>query len=142
MRAEENLELIEGHIEAMRSGDEKTFAADYAEDAVVRMAGVPRSLGGVLDGRSQIVENFGRQMPRAFEVRQVFADDSQACVVLKVTTTLDATQFLAGNGEPYTAFECSLYRIADGRIRDQTIYVNWLDVYVQTGLVDLESLKS
>jgi ketosteroid isomerase-like protein len=126
----------------MRAGDEKTFAANYAEDAVVRMAGVPGSLGGVLDGRPQIAENFRRQMRGAFEIRQVFADDSHVCVVTKVTTTFSATQFLRGNDQPYTAFECAVYRIADGLIREQTVYVNWLDVYVQTGIVDLESLKA
>jgi ketosteroid isomerase-like protein len=142
MSAKQNLELIERHMEAVRSGDEKTFAADYAENAVVRTAGVPGSLGGVLEGRQQIVENFRRQVQPVFEVRQMFGDDSRVCVVARVTTTLAGTEFLRGNDAPYSAFECATYRIVDGRIREQTVYVNWLDVYVQTGLVDVNSLTA
>jgi ketosteroid isomerase-like protein len=142
MSAKQNLELIERHIEAVRSGDEKTFAADYAENAVVRTAGVPSSLGGTLEGRQQIVDNFRRQIQGVFEVRQMFGDDSRVCVVARVTTNLAGTVFLRGNDAPYSAFECVIYRIVDSRIQEQTVYVNWLDVYVQTGLVELKSLTA
>jgi ketosteroid isomerase-like protein len=142
MTVKQNLELIERHIEAMASGDAEIFAADYAEDAVVRMAGVPRSLGGVLEGRRQIVDDFRHQPQRAIEIRQLFADDSHVCAVVRVSTILSGTQFLRGNDQPFTAFECTTYRIIGGRIQEQTTYVNWLDVYVQTGLVELKSLTS
>jgi ketosteroid isomerase-like protein len=140
MTVKQNLVLIEGHIEAIGSGDQEAFASHYAEDAVVRMAGVPVSLGGVLEGRWQIVDSFRRQPRRVLEVRQMFADDSHVCVVATVTTVLAGTRFLRGNDQPYTAFECTTYRIGAGRILEETTYVNWLDVYVQTGLVDLKSL--
>ena len=142
MTAKENLALIERHIEAIASRDAEAFASDYAEDAVVRMAGVPDSLGGVLKGRWQIVDDFRRQPPRTIEIRQMFADDSHVCAMAKVTSILGGTQFLRGSDHPYSAFECTTYRIAGRRIEEQTTYVNWLDVYVQTGLVELNSLTT
>jgi hypothetical protein len=33
-----------------------------------------------------------------------------------------------------------VFRFEDGRVKEQTAYVNWLDAYVQAGLVDLGSL--
>jgi ketosteroid isomerase-like protein len=140
LTAKRNLDLIEAHIEAIGSGDSEVFAFHYAEDAVLRMAGVPDSLGGVLKGRWQIVDNFRNQPQRVLEIRQMFADDSHVCAVAKVTSVLAGTRFLRGNDQGYTSFECTTYRIADGRIQEETTYVNWLDVYVQTGLVELESL--
>jgi ketosteroid isomerase-like protein len=140
MTAKQNLDLIEAHIEAIGAGDKEAFAYHYAEDAVVRMAGVPRSLGGVLEGRWQIVDNFRSQPQRHVEIRQMFADDSNVCAVAKVTTVLAGTRSLRGNDQPYSAFECTTYRIVGGRIQEETVYVNWLDVYVQTGLVELKSL--
>jgi ketosteroid isomerase-like protein len=140
MTAKQNLELIERHFEAMASRDAEAYASDYAEDAVVRMAGVPGSLGGVLEGRWQIVDDFRRQPERAIEIRQMFADDSHVCAVAKVTSIVAGTQFLRGNDQSFTAFECTTYRIVGRRIQEQTTYVNWLDVYVQTGLVEMNSL--
>jgi ketosteroid isomerase-like protein len=137
MGAKQNMELIEGHIEAIRARDEATYAADYAEDAVVRMAGVPRSLGGVIAGRDRIMENFQHQTPGTFEVHQMFGDDAHVCVVAKVTNTLGGTELLQGSDQPFTTFECVVYRIKDGHIREHTTYLNWLDAYVQAGLVDL-----
>jgi hypothetical protein len=29
-----------------------------------------------------------------------------------------------------------VYRVADGKVAESTAYVNWLDPYVQVGLVD------
>src|SRR5713226_10619277 len=101
MGAKKNMELIERHIEAMRGRDEQTYAADYAEDAVVRMAGVPRSLGGVIEGRDRIMGNFQRQTPGPFEVHQMFGDDTHVCMVAKVTNTLGGTEFLRGSDQPF-----------------------------------------
>jgi hypothetical protein len=86
------------------------------------------------------VDDFRRQPQRSIEVRQLFADDSHVCAVLKVSTILGGTQFLRGNDQPFTAFECTTYRIIGGRIQEQSTFANWLDVYVQTGLVELKSL--
>jgi ketosteroid isomerase-like protein len=136
------LELIERHIAAMNARDEHTFGDDYHEDAVVRMAGVPRSLGGVLEGRRQIVENFHRQAPSAFALQQMFGDDTHVCVTAKVTNTVPGTEFLRAGDQPFTTYECVIYRMERGRIREQTTYVNWLDAYVQAGLVDLGPLRA
>jgi ketosteroid isomerase-like protein len=138
--SKQNLDLIEAHIEAISSGDSEAFAFHYAEDALVRMAGVPLSLGGVLRGRWQIVGNFRSQPQRVLEIRQMFADDSHVSAVTKVTTILAGTRSLRGNDQPYTAFECTTYRIVDGRIQEETIYVNWLDVYIQAGMVEVKPL--
>ena len=142
MEAKQSMVLVERHIEAMKARDEQTFAAHYHEEAVVRMAGVPRSLGGVIEGRQRIVENFRQQAPSAFVLHQMFGDDTHVCVIAKVTNTLEGTEFLRGSDRPFTTFECVSYRIEGGRIREQTTYVNWLDAYVQAGLVDLEPLKA
>ena len=32
------------------------------------------------------------------------------------------------------------YRLENGRVAEQTTYVNWLDAYVQTGMLDLAQL--
>jgi hypothetical protein len=40
--AKKYIELVERYLDAIRARDERTYAADYAENAVVRMAGVPR----------------------------------------------------------------------------------------------------
>ncbi len=142
MDAKGSMELAERHIEAMKARDEQTFAADYHEDAVARMAGVPRSLGGVIEGRQAIVENFRRQAPSTFVLHQMFGDETHVCVIAKVTNALESTEFLRGSDQPFTTFECVIYRIERGRIHEQTTYVNWLDAYVQAGLVDLEPLKA
>ena len=33
-----------------------------------------------------------------------------------------------------------MYRITDGKVAESTAYINWLDPYVQVGLVDLSTL--
>lgn len=111
MDAKGSMELAERHIEAMKARDEQTFAADYHEDAVARMAGVPRSLGGVIEGRQAIVENFRRQAPSTFVLHQMFGDETHVCVIAKVTNALESTEFLRGSDQPFTTFECVIYRI-------------------------------
>jgi ketosteroid isomerase-like protein len=142
MGAKQNLELIEQHLEATRARDEDRYAAAYAEDAIVRMTGVPRSLGGVIEGRQAILDNFRNMAPGTFLVRQMFGDDSHVCVVGKLSSTFGGTQFLRGNDKPFATFECIVYRIEGGRIQEQTAYANWMDVYVQTGLIDVASLTA
>jgi len=33
-----------------------------------------------------------------------------------------------------------VYRLANGKVAESTAYINWLDPYVQTGLVDVGAL--
>jgi ketosteroid isomerase-like protein len=140
MGAKQNVQLVQDVLEAVEARDEQRYAAAYADDAVVRTAGVPRSFGGVLEGRAQIVENFRRLAPGNFEVRSMFGDDVHVCVIGKLSTTFAGTKFFPGNDQPFTTYECIVYRVEGGRIREQTVYRNWLDVYVQAGLIDLAAL--
>jgi hypothetical protein len=42
-----------------------------------------------------------------------------------------------GYDDPFSTYECVVFRLEDGRVAEQTTYVNWLDAYVQTGMLDL-----
>ena len=140
MSFESNRATIEALLAATRDRDEAAFVAAYADDAVVRQSGVPESLGGVLRGRNDIVENFRRQDPAAVDVRFMFGDDTDVCVVGKLSGIMTGTEKLKGNNQPYTTYECTVYRVRDGLIEQQLAFVNWLDPYVQAGLVDIASL--
>ena len=80
MTVERNRAAVERLLAAVRDRDEEAFAAAYADDAVVRQSGVPASMGGVLEGKAAIVENFRRQDPWAVDVRLLFGDDAHVCV--------------------------------------------------------------
>jgi len=136
-----NFELVEQLYRALGDRDEARYGDFYAENATVRMAGVPRSLGGVLDGRDRIVENLRRHDIESYDVRLMFGDGAHVCAVIKLSGAMVGTQFLQGNNQPYTTYECVVYQIEDERIQEQTSYINWMDVYVQTGLVDLAPLR-
>jgi hypothetical protein len=94
---------------------------------------VPAGLGGVLTGRQAIVDQF-RQTAGAgsFEIKQIFGDDKQVCVVGKVTAErFVGSRYLRGAERPYSTYECIVYRITDGKVAESTAYINWLDPYVQ-----------
>ena len=137
-----NLELVEQLYRALRDRDEKRYGDFYAEHATVRMAGVPRPLGGVLEGRDRIVENLRRHDIESYEVRSMFGDGANVCVIIKLSGAMVGTQFLEGNNQPYTTYECVVYQIENEHIQEQTSYINWMDVYVQTGMVDLTPLRT
>jgi ketosteroid isomerase-like protein len=137
---ESNRVTIEALLAATRDHDEGAFGAVYADDAVIRQSGVPESLGGVLRGRNDIVENFRRQDPARIDVRMMFGDDTHICVVGKLSGITTGTEKLKGSNQPFITYECSVYRFRDGLIEQQLVFVNWLDPYVQAGLVDIASL--
>jgi ketosteroid isomerase-like protein len=137
---ESNRVTIEALLAATRDHDEGAFGAVYADDAVIRQSGVPQSLGGVLRGRNDIVENFRRQDPARIDVRMMFGDDTHICVVGKLSGITTGTEKLKGSNQPFITYECSVYRLRDGLIEQQLVFVNWLDPYVQAGLVDIASL--
>ena len=71
----------------------------------------------------------------------MFGDDKHVCLVGKVTAErFIGSQHLRGADQPYSTYECVVYRIADGKVAESTAYVNWLDPYVQLGLVDVSTL--
>jgi ketosteroid isomerase-like protein len=137
---ESNGATVNALLAAVRNRDEAAFAAAYADDAVVRQSGVPESLGGVLRGRSAILENFRRQDPATVDVRFMFGDDTHVCVVGKLSGIATGTETLRGNGQPFSTYECTVYTLRDGLVERQLVFVNWLDPYVQAGLIDIATL--
>ena len=144
MGSQENIKVVQAAMQAFRDRDEKRYGDLIAEDAVVRVAGVPRALGGVIQGREQILANFRQQAPAGGEVelRSIFADENHVCAVQKVSGPFSGNQYFRGSDRPFSTYEAIVYELAGGRIREQTVYMNFLDVYVQAGLVPLNSLTA
>jgi len=143
MGSQENIKIVQNLVQATRDRDERRYAELFAEDAVIRVAGVPRALGGVVQGREQILQNF-RQLGGAgeAEIRSIFADDNNACAVLKLSGPFAGNQYFRGSDRPFSTYECLVFNMEGGRVREQTVYMNFLDVYVQAGLVPLDSLTA
>ena len=142
MGATENVESIEELQQAARDLDFDRYGQLIAEDATFRTAGVPAALGGVLSGREAIVEQLRRTAGTSrLEVKQMFGDDQYVCLVGKVTADrFLGSRHLRAADLPYSTYECIVYRIADGKVAEATAYANWLDPYVQLGLVDVRTL--
>src|SRR2546426_12685126 len=98
MGAQENIKVVRELQQAVRDRDEKRYGELYAEDAVIRVAGVPRALGGVTEGREQILANFRQQPAPAggAEMRTIFAADGHFCASWKSTWAFNGTQFFRG----------------------------------------------
>jgi ketosteroid isomerase-like protein len=139
-RTTKQRQLIEDLFVAVARGDATAAGNLYAEDAVSRRAGVPRHLGGVVEGRAAITADIARRPPSMLEVRQVFDDGENVCAVVKRTGLVTATQTFRGSDREFTTYECVLFKLDEGRIKEQTTYVNWLDAYVQAELIDLTPL--
>ena len=143
MGSHENIKVVQDLIQANRDRDEARLSQLLTEDAVIRVAGVPRALGGVTQGRDQILANLREQGPAGqAEIRSIFADDNNVCAVLKVSGPFTGSQHFRGSDRPFSTYECIVYGLDGGRIKDQTVYMNFLDVYVQAGLVPLSSLTA
>jgi ketosteroid isomerase-like protein len=144
MRAKENLELIEELQQAARDRDFDRYGALLTDDAVFRMAGVPASMGGVTTGRQAVVDQFRATAgDSTFALKQMFGDDKHVCVIGRVAAErLPGNAYLQGADHPYSTYECVVYRIANSRVAESTAYINWLDPYVQTGLVDASNLTT
>ncbi len=143
MGSQENIKVVQDLIQANRDRDEARLSQLLTEDAVIRVAGVPRALGGVTQGRDQILANLREQAPAGqAEIRSIFADDNNVCAVLKVSGPFTGSQHFRGSDRPFSTYECIVYGLDGGRIKDQTVYMNFLDVYVQAGLVPLNSLTA
>ncbi len=144
MSSQENIKVVQDLIQAGRDRDEARYGQLLTDDAVIRVAGVPRALGGVTQGRDQILQNFRQQGPPPgdVEVRSMFADDNNVCAVMKVSGPFEGTEQFRGTGKPFSTYQCTVYGLQGGRVREQTMYMNFLDVYVQAGLVPLDSLTA
>lgn len=143
MGAKENLAVIERLQQAARERDWDSYGDLLADNAVFRMAGVPRSLGGVTEGRdawiAQMRDNADGE--GTVETRDVFADDHQVCVISKQSASrFRGNDYLKAAEKPYSTFQCVVYRVEHGKVTESTNYVNWLDVYTQVGLIDPASL--
>ena len=142
MGAQDNMKIVQDLAQAIRDHDERRYGELFAQDAVIRVAGVPLALGGVMQGRERILQNFCQlSTPAGLEIRTIFGDDTHVCAVERLSATFDGTRDLRGTGRPYTTYQCNVFRIEGGRIREQTMYTNWLDVYVQASLISLDSLR-
>lgn len=126
---------------AMKERDFDRMEQLFAEDAITRMAGMARSLGGALEGRAAILD-YLRHAPRGpFEMRNVFGDDENVCVTGKWhVTSFPGRGLLRSGDRGFTTWEADIYRVRDGKILEATSYINWLDAYVQMGIVDFGSL--
>ena len=51
MGAQENIRIVQDYMQAVRDRDEGRMGDILADNAVVLVAGVPRALGGVVQGR-------------------------------------------------------------------------------------------
>jgi len=141
MSVQENIKAIQSLQEAVQQRDERRLRELYAEDVVVRAAGVPRTLGGVTQGREQVISNLRQNPPEGeAQLRAIFGDESHVCAIMKVSGPFSGNQNFRGSGKPFSTYGCIVYGLEGGRIREQTMYLNFLDVYVQAGLVPLDSL--
>lgn len=141
MNAKQNLETIEELQAAARAGDWDRYGALLDENATARMAGVPADLGGVITGRDAIVQFVKNGASAQFEPKNIFGDDHQVCVISRfASNSFPGNEFLKGADKPFTTWQCQTFRLEDGLVVEVTGYVNWLDVYMQTGLVDPSSL--
>ena len=144
MSAQDNIKVVQQLQQAFRDRDEKRYGELLAEDAVIRVAGVPRALGGVTRGREAILANLRQQAQLAgeVEVRSIFADDNHVCAVQKISGPFAGNQYFRGSDRPFSTYEALVYELEGGRVKEQTVYMNFLDVYVQAGLVPLSSLTA
>ena len=133
-------QIVDRLFRAVAAGDAAAAADLYADDAVFRMAGVPRHFGGVVEGREAIATDIKQRPPSRLEVRQVFGDGGSVCAVVKRTGPVTRTQTFRGTEREFSTYECVVFKVEAGRINEQTTYVNWLDAYVQAGLIDLSEV--
>ena len=139
MGAKENLAVIAAMQQAAQDGDFEHWGSCIADDAVWRAAGVPSSMGGVVTGKQSIVELATASAGDRLEVKDRFADDEHVCVIGKLNSQWSGNDYLRGAEKPFSTYQCMVYRIVDGKVTEVTSYINWLDAYVQVGLVDPSS---
>jgi ketosteroid isomerase-like protein len=137
---EGNLDLVRRLHKAIADRDEDTFSSFYAEKAVQRVAGVPRELGGLVEGRDEIAQNLSRHDLEWYDIKQLIGDENSVCLIARLSGVAAGSAHFTGNMRPYTTYVCVVDRIEDGKIVEETNYANWMSVYVQTGMMDVKKL--
>jgi hypothetical protein len=142
MGTAENLELIERLTKAKEMQDFETYEAGLAEHAVFMMAGVPEEMGGVLRGRTAIIDEFRRTRGSShWKTSDMFGDDSHVCVVGKTTVEhMAGTEAIKALDRGYVTHECVVYWIEDGLVVKFIAYINWLSAYIQSGALELSAI--
>lgn len=143
MSAKDNLAVVEELRRAARAGDFDRYGESFTDDAVLRMAGVPAGMGGVIRGRQAIVEQSRSNASAggSVETKTMFGDDEHVCVVGKLSAPgFAGNRYLKGTDRPFATYQCVVYRLAGGKVAEATNYTNWLDPYVQMGLIDASTL--
>ena len=90
----------------------------------------------------RIVADIAERPQSTLDVRLTFGDDKHACAIVKRTSTVTTTETFRGSNSEFTSYECIVFQTEGGRVKEQTTYVNWLDAYVQSGLIDVGTLLS
>lgn len=142
MGTKQNLEVFEQLREAQRNRDWSAYAALLTDDCVFRMAGVPRAMGGVTEGKDAI-KAFFENTPAGsdVDVKKVIADDNHVVAIQRLSApTFVGSDVFKGGNRPFSTYECVVYRFENGKLAESTAYVNWADVYVQTGVLDVASM--
>lgn len=139
MGAKQNVAVVEQLQEAQRSRDWAAYAALLADDCVFRMAGVPAALGGTTKGKDAVRAFFESGPANTkVDIRQVIADDNNVVVIQKLSaSSFPGSEVFKSADSPYSTYECVVYRLANNKVVESTAYVNWADVYVQTGVLDV-----
>jgi ketosteroid isomerase-like protein len=122
---EESLSLVRDHLHFLVRQDEERYLAAYDPSCAIRFAGMPRRGGGVLQGVDQVRQNF-REMAAhdtQAEVRELFGDGTNVCAVVRSRGVM--------RGRAYETTQCHVYRLESGRIQEETVYINYLDVFVR-----------
>ena len=142
MSAKQTIGIIEDFLGALRERNVPRATSLLQPAVTLRVAGVPAALGGRIEGRDAVASFYeGAATGGASEVRTMFGDDVHVCVVTKLSSDqFPGNDYFRPAAKPYTTWQCQVFRVADGAIAEITTYVNWADVYAQTGLIDVASL--
>jgi ketosteroid isomerase-like protein len=141
MGSKESIDVVMQLQTALRERDFARMHELFAADAVTRMAGMPGSLGGACRGRETILDYLHHAPRGPFEVRGVFGDDENVCVTGKWhVKTFPGRGVLRAGDQGFTTWEADIYKVRDGQIIEAVSYINWLDAYVQMGMVDIANL--
>src|SRR5262249_47235870 len=118
MSAKDNLAVVEELRRAARGGGFGRHGETFTDDAVVRMAGVPAGMGGVIRGRQAIVEQSRSNASAggSVETKTMFGDDEHVCVVGKLSAPgFAGNRYLKGTDRPFATYQCVVYRLAGGK---------------------------
>jgi ketosteroid isomerase-like protein len=123
MGSQENIRLVQDLMQAARSRDTRKYGEFFADDAVIRVAGVPHALGGVTRGRDQIIANFAADSTsRPGRDALDLCGEGHACAIVKVSNNFAGTQYFRGRASPIrlTNALSTTLRMAGSRVRPST----------------------